>query len=83
MWERIDVLLSFNNDRVVIVVKDDGDGFDVVATEARLGRTRGLGLIEMHERAALTGSRLEVRSLIGAGTEVRMMLAQRAGARAG
>ena len=81
--ERIDVLLSFNNDRVVVVVKDDGDGFDVVATEARLGRTRGLGLIEMHERAALTGSRLEVRSLIGAGTEVRMMLAQRAGARAG
>jgi signal transduction histidine kinase len=48
-----------------------------------LGRTRGLGLIEMHERAALAGTRLEVRSLIGAGTEVRMMLAQRAGARAG
>ncbi len=74
---RIDVILSFHHERVVLVIKDDGEGFDVPATEARLGRTRALGLIEMHERAALAGSRLEVRSLIGAGTEVRVMLAQR------
>ena len=76
---RIDVVLSFQRDRIGLLVKDDGEGFDVFATEARLGRTRGLGLISMHERAALAGSRLEVRSLIGEGTEVRLMLAQRQG----
>lgn len=73
----IEVVLSYHQDRVMLLVKDDGEGFDVFATEARLGRTRGLGLISMHERAALAGSRLEVRSLIGEGTEVRLMLAQR------
>ena len=72
----IDVVLSFHSGRVVVVVKDDGDGFDVTGTEALLGRTRGLGLIQMQARAALVGSRLEVRSLIGAGTEVRVMLGQ-------
>ena len=70
----VDVVLSFHRDRAVAVIKDDGDGFDVVAAEARLGRTRGLGLIQMHERATLAGGRLDVRSQIGAGTEVRLTL---------
>lgn len=73
----IEIVLSYHQDRVMLLVKDDGEGFDVTATGARLGRTRGLGLIEMNERAALVGSRLEVRSLVGSGTEVRVMLAPR------
>ncbi|MBV8194335.1 MAG: hypothetical protein JOY80_02275 [Candidatus Dormibacteraeota bacterium] len=72
--EHIDVVISHHRDRVVVVVKDDGDGFDIVATEARLGRTRGLGIIQMHERATLAGGRLDIRSQIGAGTEVRLTL---------
>ena len=67
----IDVVVSFHNGRAVVVVKDDGDGFDVVATEARLGRTRALGLIEMRERVHLVGGRFDVRSILGMGTEVR------------
>lgn len=70
----VEVVLSYHRERATLVVKDDGDGFDVVATEARLGRTRGLGLIEMHERARIAGGRLEVRSQTGAGTEVHLTL---------
>ena len=70
----IEVVLSYHNGRATVVVKDDGEGFDVVATEARLGRTRGLGLIEMHERTRIAGGRLEVRSQTGAGTEVHVTL---------
>jgi two-component system sensor histidine kinase DegS len=69
--QHVDVVLSFNNGRVTAVVKDDGDGFDVTATEARLGRNRALGLIEMRERVRLVGGRLELRSILGMGTEVR------------
>lgn len=70
----VEVVLSYQRARITVVVKDDGDGFDVAATEARLGRMRGLGLIEMHERAGIAGGRVEVRSQTGAGTEVHLML---------
>ena len=70
----VEVVLSYSRDRVSVVIKDDGEGFDVVATEARLGRARGLGLIEMYERARIAGGRLEVRSQTGAGTEVHLTL---------
>lgn len=70
----VDVVLSYHRDRVAVVVKDDGEGFDVPATEARLGRMRGLGLIEMQERTRIAGGRLEIRSQTGAGTEVHLTL---------
>jgi signal transduction histidine kinase len=70
--QRVDTILSFLPRMVVAVVKDDGDGFDVGATDARLGRTDGLGMIQMRERAALVGGRVQVRSSLGLGTEVRV-----------
>jgi two-component system sensor histidine kinase DegS len=68
----VDVTLTLQPHRAVAVVKDDGDGFDVVATEARQGRTRNLGLISMRERADLEKGALEIRSQLGKGTEVRV-----------
>ncbi len=70
--QRVDAIISFLPRMVVAVVKDDGDGFDVGATDARLGRTDGLGMIQMRERAALVGGRVQVRSGLGLGTEVRV-----------
>jgi signal transduction histidine kinase len=70
--QRVDTIISFLPHVVVAVVKDDGDGFDVGATDARLGRTDGLGMIEMRERAALVGGRVQVSSGLGLGTEVRV-----------
>lgn len=67
----VDVVISFSADRLVLLVRDDGEGFDVPATEARLGRTKAMGLITMRERAELEGGTVEVRSLLGVGTEVR------------
>jgi signal transduction histidine kinase len=71
---RVDVVIAFRTDRLVVLIKDDGEGFDVVATDARMGRSSGLGLIEMRERAALVDGRVEVRSVTGEGTEVRATL---------
>ena len=72
--QRVDAIISFLPHLVVGHVKDDGDGFDVGATDARLGRTAGLGLIQMRERAALVGGRVQVRSGLGLGTEVRVTI---------
>jgi two-component system sensor histidine kinase DegS len=67
----VEVVLLFQPGRVVTVVRDDGEGFDLNATEARLGRGTGLGLITMRQRAGIEGGQLEVRSVVGEGTEVR------------
>lgn len=72
--QRVDTVISFLPRQVVAMVKDDGDGFDVGATDARLGRTAGLGLIQMRERAAAVGGRVQVRSGLGLGTEVRVTI---------
>lgn len=72
--DRASLVLALTADRLTLVVRDDGDGFDVAATEARLGRSRCLGLLTMHERAVLHDGRLEIRSETGVGTEVRLSL---------
>lgn len=71
----VDVILTMQPRRVSAIVKDDGEGFDVPATEARQGRTRHLGLISMRERADLEQGDFEVRSQLGRGTEVRVAFA--------
>jgi two-component system sensor histidine kinase DegS len=68
---RIELTLLFQPTRISVVLLDDGEGFDVAATEARLGRSGGLGLITMRQRAEIENGHLEVRSLVGEGTEVR------------
>lgn len=68
---RIDLILLYQQNKVSLVVRDDGEGFDVAATEARLGRGTGLGLITMRQRAEIENGHLEVRSVVGDGTEVR------------
>jgi len=59
--------LGTEDGRVVIVIADDGVGFDPAT--ARPGH---LGLTSMHERVAALGGRLTVDSVPGAGTRVRV-----------
>lgn len=60
----LDVLMKRRNDRVVIVVEDDGVGFDFAATLQQ----HHLGLLGMQERAEMLGGCMTVESSPGAGT---------------
>jgi PAS domain S-box-containing protein len=64
---RVDVLLESRDHLVVLVIEDDGDGFD--PTDHSL-RDQGIGMAGMHERAATIGARLEVESAQGQGTSI-------------
>ena len=64
---RVDVVLAASDGQVVLVVEDDGLGFD--ATERALLAT-GLGLAGMRERAALVGATLHIESAPGKGTAI-------------
>jgi signal transduction histidine kinase len=67
----VEVVLSFSRRRLHVLVCDRGEGFDVAAAEARLGRARGWGLVGMRARVENAGGTFEIRSAPGAGTEVR------------
>jgi signal transduction histidine kinase len=60
---RVSVTLTMRERAVVLVVQDDGHGFDPA-----MAREEGLGLTGMRERVALLGGRLVVESTEGAGT---------------
>ena len=66
---RVDVEIRRRAGRVVLTVRDDGQGFQV--DDARGGERPGLGLFGMEERAAYLGGRVEIRSRPGRGTVVR------------
>jgi signal transduction histidine kinase len=64
--ERVSVLLKKRDQRIIMVVDDDGIGFDAEEV-ARDGR---LGLVGMRERAEMLGGSLLVESAPGAGTTI-------------
>jgi signal transduction histidine kinase len=66
-------VLSLNKveDRVELVIRDNGKGFDPKMMPDRLNRPGGLGFTSMKERADLSGGSLRVDSSEGSGTVIR------------
>lgn len=64
---RVDVLLERHDGSVVLIVEDDGVGFDPQAKERA---DRRLGLLGMRERAGLVGGTLEIESAPNQGTTI-------------
>jgi signal transduction histidine kinase len=61
--ERVSIVLTRTSDGVLVVIEDDGHGFET--DEIRRG---GLGLTGMRERVDLLEGKLEIESARGAGT---------------
>ncbi|HMF98645.1 MAG TPA: CheR family methyltransferase [Vicinamibacterales bacterium] len=64
---RVDVLLAANDGHVVLIVEDDGIGFDAAEAGQNGG---GLGVVGMRERAGLVGASVQIESTVGKGTSV-------------
>ena len=57
-----------------MTVEDDGIGFDISRFHSRLYRNKGFGLINIRERLNHFGGRIEVRSELGNGTQVTLIV---------
>lgn len=68
---RVDVALAHEGDDVVLVVRDDGEGFEAPPLLDDLGEQGHFGVLGMRERLALVGGTLDVRSVPRRGTTVR------------
>jgi signal transduction histidine kinase len=66
----VSVLLEERNGTTVVIVEDDGKGFDVEAVMGGAAHSRRLGLRGMEERAALIGGKLTIESRPGVGTAI-------------
>jgi PAS domain S-box-containing protein len=60
----VELILERRADHVLLIVEDDGEGFDPAVG------TRGFGLLGMQERASLVGANLEIESAVGQGTSI-------------
>ena len=66
---QVSVLLEKRNNEVILIVEDDGTGFEP-GEDSPLETSKGLGLVGMAERAALVGGNIEIESAPGRGTTI-------------
>lgn len=66
------VSLTHSPEIVELSVRDDGAGFDLATARRCALRESHLGLLDMEQRAALAGGRLEIESQPGGGTTVTL-----------
>jgi two-component system CheB/CheR fusion protein len=69
----VSVLLERRDGRVALIVEDNGHGYDPEA-EVAADSNKGMGIVNMRERAALVGGSLEVESTPGAGVTIFVRL---------
>jgi PAS domain S-box-containing protein len=67
----VDVILERRADHVLLIVEDDGVGFETSEPAGtRESARHGFGLLGMQERAALVGATIQIESAAGRGTTV-------------
>jgi len=66
----LSVILEHQGNRTLLIVEDDGAGFDVTQVRASAQERSRLGLYGMEERASLVGGRLTVEAAPGSGTTI-------------
>jgi signal transduction histidine kinase len=71
--QQVDVQLVVGNDRIMLMVEDDGVGFSPESTS----RSSGFGIYNMKERAELLGGKCIIESEKGTGTTLRIVIPQK------
>ena len=71
---RLRLVLNRTEEGLVLLVEDNGIGFDVITTKAAAIQGKSLGILGLFERASLAGGRAFIESQPGSGTRVRLLL---------
>lgn len=66
----VTVILEKRDVNVILIVEDDGKGFDPSDEKIVAGASSGLGLVGMRERAVLVNGEVEIESAPGQGTTI-------------
>ncbi len=71
---RVQVTLDLNAEPIVVIVEDDGSGFDAAQVLARARERGSSGLITLEKRVEMLGGNLNYQSATGRGTRVRVLI---------
>ncbi|MBM3181735.1 MAG: HAMP domain-containing protein [Chloroflexi bacterium] len=71
---RADLKIAFEISEIIVEVIDNGNGFIAPKSPTELAPSGHFGLLGVHERADLIGARLEIESVLGEGTRLRVRL---------
>ncbi|MFN0140394.1 MAG: PAS domain-containing protein, partial [Pyrinomonadaceae bacterium] len=66
----VNVIIKKRGDDLILIIEDDGVGFDAAAAIARADERRGYGLFGMRERASLILGTFHIESVIRKGTTI-------------
>ena len=72
--QHAEVRFSFDRDQALLEIEDDGQGFEVPKRWITLARQGHMGLVGAAERAEAAGGKLQVDSLPGRGTRIRVVV---------
>ena len=70
--KQVEVVFTYENGRIDVLVSDDGQGFD--PSEVLSAENRSLGILGMRERVELLGGQFNLTSIPGKGTQVQVEL---------
>lgn len=66
--QHVDVIIERGREQVALIIEDNGRGFNTELQPA--ANAKGLGLVGIRERVALTGGTVDIESRVGNGTTV-------------
>ena len=66
----VEIILDFQDDNLILIIEDDGVGFDPAHNEKAATRSGGLGLVGMRERCLLLGGTMSIESAVNEGTVI-------------
>lgn len=78
---KVSITINYLPDEAILVIEDNGAGFDTEADQIHTTEGSGFGLIGMKERAVLVGGRFEVESVPGGGTAILVRVPRPASSR--
>lgn len=71
---RVQVTVDLNAEPTVVIVEDDGSGFDAATVLARARERGGSGLVMLEKRVEMLGGNINYQSATGRGTRVRVLI---------
>lgn len=67
--DHVSIILQYQAGQVMLIIEDNGKGYEA-STEIAADSSKGMGLVNMSERALLLGGRIEFESSPGKGTTI-------------